>query len=212
MKNCVTQPLHITAIILAAGTGSRMKLGYNKVLFEIDVPIVVHAIAAFEHSSVIDTIVVVAAEGEIETMRALVEQAKFTKVSAIICGGASRQESSRRGVESVSDADIIAIHDAARPLVTEKTIAATIAAAQIHGASIAAVPIKDTLKVIGDGSVIEKTLDRRNIYSAQTPQTFRADHYPNRTCAGALGSLRGNRRCLTRGATWRESHCSARNL
>ena len=169
------KPLHTTAIILAAGTGSRMTLGYNKILFEIGEPIIVHSIAAFEQSPNIDTIVVVAAEGEVEKVRTLVEQAQFTKVSAVICGGASRQESSRRGIESLHDADIIAIHDAARPFVSQETITATIVAARTHGASVAAVPVKDTLKVVDGKGVIEKTLDRSIVYSAQTPQTFQTD-------------------------------------
>lgn len=152
-----------------------MKLGYNKALFEIDVPIIIRSIAAFERSTTIDTIVVVVAKGEMERVRSLVEHAKFTKISTIVCGGTTRQESSQYGVESVRDTDIIVIHDAARPFVTEETITATVAAAQTHGASIAAIPIHDTLKIVHANGVIEKTLDRNIVYGAQTPQAFRAN-------------------------------------
>lgn len=168
------QQIRTTAIILAAGTGSRTKLGYNKILFSIGVPMVIYTITAFERSSNIDTIVIVTAKEERDVILTLIKQAGFTKVSSVICGGITRQESSRLGVESIDDADIIAIHDAARPFVTEKTIAATIVAAQTHGASIAAIPIQDTVKIVKGKGIIEETLDRHRLYSAQTPQTFQS--------------------------------------
>lgn len=136
-------------------------------------PLISHALRAFQDCPQVDEIVLVVRRDEIASARELVESRGFSKVKSITPGGEVRQDSVRNGLAEVSpDSEIIAIHDGARPLVTQEIIASTIEAADTDGAAIAAVPVIDTIKSSLDGVFVTSTLDRQTLYAVQTPQTF----------------------------------------
>jgi 2-C-methyl-D-erythritol 4-phosphate cytidylyltransferase len=107
---------------------------------------------------------------------ALAKKFQFQKKFQIVAGGAERQDSVWNGLDALPvTAEIVAIHDAARPCVSEELIAATIKHAEETGAAVAAQPVTDTIKESSDGRLIQQTLDRSKLWAVQTPQTFRVD-------------------------------------
>ena len=163
------------AVIVAAGRGSRMGLGRNKVLAPLaGVPVIVRTVRAFEETGPFDGgIVVVTGEDDLPEMRALF--ARFGVGAALTLGGADRQESVYRGLQAVNPAaDVIAIHDGARPLVTRAVIERTIKSAQRFGSGVAAVMLKDTVKRVDAEGVVVDTPRRDALRAVQTPQTFDA--------------------------------------
>lgn len=121
----------------------------------------------------IEGIVVVAAASTIERVRTLIKDWRFDRVKAVVEGGASRQDSVRAGIEAAEGARIVAVHDAARPLVTPELFSEGIALAREAGAAICAVRARDTVKdVVGDLPVVRATMDRSRTWLAQTPQVF----------------------------------------
>ena len=164
------------AVIVAAGRGSRMGLDRNKVLYPLcGEPIVVRTVRAFEESGLFDGgIVVVTGACDMDEMRGMLDQAGLS-VRAVVEGGADRQESVCRGIAACDEtADIIAIHDGARPLVTREVIAATIDSAKQFGSGVAAVALKDTVKRVDENSCVVDTPRRDMLRAVQTPQTFDA--------------------------------------
>ncbi len=167
----------VSAIILAGGTGSRMKSDITKQRMTIlGKTVLYHALRAFELCGDVFEIVVVANENEVDFAT---EQAReFKKVSAIVKGGKTRAESARAGFLAISDAaEYVAIHDAARPLITPKDISAVIKCAYTSGAASMASAVNSTLKIVDESGVILDTLDRSRTLFAETPQVFRADIY-----------------------------------
>jgi 2-C-methyl-D-erythritol 2,4-cyclodiphosphate synthase/2-C-methyl-D-erythritol 4-phosphate cytidylyltransferase len=136
-------------------------------------PILAHTLSVFESCEAVAEIIIITGERDIETAGDLVGRFGFAKVSHIIAGGAHRQDSVRNGLAKAS-LDIIAIHDAARPMVTPDIIERSIEKAAEMGACIAAVPVIDTIKSASD-EVVAATVDRSSLYSVQTPQTFRVE-------------------------------------
>lgn len=163
------------AVVPAAGTASRMD-GLDKLFLEInDVPIIVHTLEALSQCPDIDEIIVTTREDCIVTVAQLCKDYGITKVSKIIKGGDSRLESVLLGVrETDKSVKLIAIHDAARPFVTQRVISDTIKAARKYSAAAPAVPVKDTIKTAENG-IVSKTLDRRTLFAVQTPQIFDRD-------------------------------------
>ena len=158
----------------AAGAGERLGRGINKVFVEVaGKPILAHTLSIFETCEAVGEIVIVTGERDIEAAGELVGRFGFSKVAHIVAGGAQRQDSVRNGLAKCSY-DIIAIHDAARPMVTREIIERSIETAIAVGACIAAVPVIDTIKSADNGNV-SATVDRSSLYSVQTPQTFRAE-------------------------------------
>lgn len=137
-------------------------------------PILAHTLAVFESCSVVDEIVLVVGENEIEAAGEMIGRFGFAKVRRVVAGGEQRQDSVRNGLAEVTGA-IVAIHDAARPMITCDLILRCIDEARRSGACVAAVPVIDTIKAADDARVVTGTIDRSNLYSVQTPQTFRAD-------------------------------------
>jgi len=163
-----------SALIPAAGRGERFGKSKNKVLWTVaGRPVLAHTVSVFEGCDAISEIVIVTGQNDIAAAREIVGRFGFGKVSAVVPGGGQRQDSVRRGLERVAG-DIVAIHDAARPLVTREIIERSIEEAGRSGACIAAVPVIDTIKSAQDGAVTG-TVDRSNLYAVQTPQTFRTD-------------------------------------
>ena len=166
-----------SAIIVAAGKGTRMGQGVDKLFLEVaGKPVVAHTWQRFNESSCIDEIVIVVRDG---LQPAFVEMAKlymFNKPHRFVPGGTERQDSVWNGLSGLNPAsEIVAIQDGARPCTSTELIEATIAAARETGAAVAAQPVTDTIKESADGKFISRTVDRSRLWSVQTPQTFRVD-------------------------------------
>ena len=168
------------AVVLAAGVGKRMQSDVPKqYLLLKDKPILWYALNTFEKSEVIDSIILVVGKGEIPYCREnMVEKYGFKKVEQIIEGGAERFLSvweALKVIKEQPEPGYVFIHDGARPFVTEKIVADTYDAAKNYGGCVAAMPVKDTIKIAdGDGFGI-KTPNRKTVWMVQTPQTFRKD-------------------------------------
>lgn len=167
----------ISAIIVAAGKGVRMGPGRDKLFLEVAGQLVItHTWRKFEQAGCIDDLVLVVREGMQNVFHELAAAQNFRKPYRLVAGGAERQDSVWNGLQALDPkTEIVAIHDAARPCVTEELMAATIQAARESGAAVAAQKIVDTIKEAGEGGVIARTLDREKLWSVQTPQTFRAE-------------------------------------
>lgn len=163
------------AVVPAAGSSQRME-GQDKILLPLDdVPVLVHTLQALSASEWIQEIVVVTREDLIVPVGQLCRDCALAKVKKVLVGGATRTDSVLAGVEEVSSrAELIAVHDGARPLVTTEVIDAAIQRAAECGAAAPAVPVKDTIKRAVDGVVVE-TPDRSQLFAIQTPQVFDSD-------------------------------------
>jgi len=162
----------VGAIIAAAGRGRRFGEGDKLFAPLAGRPVIGHTLMAFEVCRAVGTVVLVLAEENLERGCRLVDAAGFDKVAVICPGGPRRQDSVRLGLEALGQCRWVVVHDGARPLVTAALIEAGLAAAAETGAAIAAVPLADTLKEVADDGLITKTLDRGNLWAAQTPQVF----------------------------------------
>ena len=163
----------VSAVVVSAGNSTRMG-GVNKQFLEINgIPVLVHTLMVFENMDTIDEIVVVTRESDIEDVKSLVEKYGIYKVSMVVKGGETRQFSVLSGVSSVSETtDFVAIHDGARPLVTEKVVSDTLSQAFESGAAATGVKVKDTVKQVNDDNDIIATPDRNYLRFIQTPQIF----------------------------------------
>lgn len=163
----------VSAVIVSAGNSTRMG-GVNKQFLELDgAPVIVNTIKMFQRCQMIDEIIVVTRESDIDEMANLVEKYDFSKVFNIVAGGETRQLSVYEGVTATSNiADLVVIHDGARPLVTLKVIEETIKTASEYGAAATGVKVKDTVKIVDDNNNIIDTPDRAYMRFIQTPQVF----------------------------------------
>ncbi len=169
--------MKITAIIPAAGSGTRYSSDKNK-LFEdlIGMPVIVHTLKKISTVKAINNIIICTSSGLIGEIEQLVKDYKIPKVENIVLGGETRQESVFLGLKEAGklNPDFILIHDGARPLVSSEIIINSIDTAVNKGASIVAVPAKDTIKKVNSktGEII-KTLKRDELWNIQTPQVFK---------------------------------------
>lgn len=164
------------AIIVAGGSSARFGGAVPKQFVPIAGRTILEwSVARFESAPSIGRIVVVVAADRVVEVEALLRK-KFFKVTAVVAGGAQRQDSMACGLvaAAVSDDTVVAVHDAARPLVTPAVIDACVARAAADGAAIVAMPSRDTVKHVVDGISIVRTIPRNEIYLAQTPQAVRA--------------------------------------
>ena len=166
-----------SAILVAAGKGTRMGGGVDKLFLEVaGRPLVAHTWQRFNDSPSVNEIVVVVRRGMEPAFADLAARFEWQKPFRIVVGGAQRQDSVWHGLEAISPvAKIVVIQDAARPCTAEELIAATVKNAEEIGAAVAAQPVTDTIKESGDGWLVERTLDRARLWSVQTPQTFRVE-------------------------------------
>lgn len=136
-----------------------------------------HSCAAFHAAPSVGAIVIVAHRDDLTAVEALARSnSSFAKVAAVVPGGAQRTDSVRLGVARVAaQFEIVLIHDAARPLIRPETIERAVEVAAREGAALVAIPVSDTLKHSSDGVRAQSTLDRSHVWSAQTPQAFRAE-------------------------------------
>ncbi len=168
----------VSAVIVSAGNSTRMG-GINKQLIQIDgMPVIARSIYAFEKSKIIDEIVVVTRESDVELIKNLVNDYGFKKVLTVVAGGETRQLSVYNGVINTSNnADIVVIHDGARPLVSDEVITKTVETAIEFGAAATGVKVKDTVKQVNDFNEIVATPDRTYLRFIQTPQVFKKQLY-----------------------------------
>jgi 2-C-methyl-D-erythritol 4-phosphate cytidylyltransferase len=162
------------ALIMAAGSGTRMKAKINKQFLLMDKkPVLYYTIKAFEDNQLIDDIVLVISKMDISYCEEnIVEKYNFKKIRKIISGGETRQESVLNGLKSLDNCNVVLIHDGARPFVSNRIISQGIKFAEIHGAAACGVKPKDTIKIINNFSMSEATLEREKLFSVQTPQCF----------------------------------------
>lgn len=161
----------LTAIIVAAGDSRRM--GFDKLFAAVaGKPVIAHTIRAFERANAVDGIIIVAREDRHDEIKTMVRDENFKKVRAIILGGKRRQDSVRAGLNHLESARYVAVHDAARPLVTPEQIERVFAHCQIDGAAALAEPINDTLKRADADLLVTESVDRHQVYAVQTPQIF----------------------------------------
>lgn len=164
------------AVIVAGGSGSRF--GGDKLSVQLaGRPLLAWSLLAFEQTPSISFIVLVTSEARIEEFRAIAQAEGITKLTAIVTGGAHRNESVSRGLQALNalpvSPELVAIHDAARPLVTVDLITRCLEAAAGSGASSAAAPVSDTLHQADQEGCAVRTVDRAGLWSMQTPQVFR---------------------------------------
>lgn len=167
--------LNCSVVVVAAGTASRMQ-GIDKVLAPLgDIPILVRTLQVFQHSRDVAEIVVVTREDLLVEIADLCKAFSLDKVSKIVVGGAERVLSVRAGLREVNqNAKLIAIHDAARPFLTQQVLHEVLQQASVSGAAAPAIPVTDTIKRARNG-VVEETVDRSALWAIQTPQVFQAD-------------------------------------
>ena len=173
-----TSDKHFTSAIIAAA-GLSTRFGENKQAVSIlDVPVLIHTLRAYDAANCIDEIIIVTKKEDIELWQAQCELFSIKKVTKIIEGGATRQESVLNGFEAINDkAKFVAIADGARCLTTPLNINDVCFAAYKHKAATAAHKATDTVKIARSGRFIESTPDRDTIWLAQTPQVFKVSLY-----------------------------------
>ncbi len=163
----------VGAVIVAAGKSQRM--GEIDKLFALlgGKPLLVRTTQPFQQCPLIAKIVVVVSGEKEQLCRRLVAEEEWSKVSHVCLGGKRRQDSVAAGLKLLGDCHWVVIHDGARPFVTVDLIERGVEAAQETGAAVAAVPVKDTIKVADDDRIVRQTPPRQNLWAIQTPQVFR---------------------------------------
>lgn len=164
----------VVAIVLAGGKGKRMGTQISKQYLELKGhPLLFYSLETFEHSLADEIVLVVASGEEDYVKREIVEKYQLTKVVKIVTGGRERYDSVYHGLCAVEDADIVMIHDGARPFLSEKMIYKAAEAASLYGACVVGVKVKDTIKVSDENNNITETPDRSRLWQVQTPQSFK---------------------------------------
>ena len=166
-----------SVIIVCAGNATRMG-GINKILMPLGKSNVVgYSMLAFEQCEDIAEIIIVTKPENFDPIRETAEKIGITKLSQIVEGGETRQQSVMQGLKVLSkETQYIAIHDGARPLVKSEHISHVIKDARVFGGATLGVPVKDTIKIVDDGLIID-TPHRPSLYITQTPQVFRRRLY-----------------------------------
>lgn len=187
---------YISLIIAAAGSGSRMKAGKNKVLLDLCGKLVIErTLEAFLKIEEIRELIIVAREDELEDLKVIAENYDFWALK-LVAGGESRQDSINNGLSQVSeDSSYVIVHDAARPFIKEEHIRGAISMAKDYGASAIGVRVKDTLKRVDHGNMIKETIDRSCVWQVQTPQIFEKDLLKRAYENASLKNLSGTDDC-----------------
>lgn len=165
----------LTAIIVAGGSSRRM--GFDKTFAPLaGQPVIAHSIAAFEETVSVTAIILVGRADRLGEMKELVRADSYQKVTAVIAGGDRRQDSVARGLaELAPDATFVAVHDAARPLITPGLVERIFQLVREHGGAASASPVTDTLKRVNAEHEVVGGVDRAGLFGVQTPQIFRRD-------------------------------------
>jgi 2-C-methyl-D-erythritol 4-phosphate cytidylyltransferase len=166
------------AIIAAAGRGTRMASTTSKQFLLLNgIPVLAHTLKAFEDAKSIDSVIIVGKAKDMDYCRDnITEPYGFKKIIAYVVGGRHRQDSVANALKSLPDGvETVVVHDGARPLVTPEIIDKSVAEAKHWPAVIVGNPVKDTIKRITTGEVVDYTIDRGQLWSIYTPQAFKAD-------------------------------------
>lgn len=164
-----------SVVVVAAGSGQRM--GADKLMLELGcMPVLARTLLVFQNCDVVDEIIVVTRMDKVEEIAALCKKFGITKAVKVIRGGKTRMESALAGVSEVkANASLIAIHDGARPLVTEDVIRRTVDAAAKYMSAVPVISVTDTLKAVDEDGFVVGAVDRASTVRVQTPQVFNAD-------------------------------------
>lgn len=162
-----------TAIILSAGSGSRMKSDIPKQYMDIDgYPVIYYSLKAFEESDVQSIVLVTGADDVDYCRKEIVQKYNLKKVKAIVPGGNERYDSVYEGLKAAAGADYVMIHDGARPVITQDIIKRTIRTTKEYRACVVGMPVKDTIRIIDENAFSKETPDRKTLWMMQTPQSF----------------------------------------
>jgi 2-C-methyl-D-erythritol 4-phosphate cytidylyltransferase len=173
MNNKTIAKPKIGAIIVAAGSSRRMN-GVDKILALLGgKPVLGWSVEALQQSPLVDRIVLVNSQSNLEPVKCLVGDRKWSKVVKVCLGGLRRQDSVAAGLKTLDDCEWIIIHDGARPFLSQELIEKGLEAARESGAAIAAVPVTDTIKLAGNDNMVIETPPRSHLWAVQTPQVFR---------------------------------------
>jgi len=168
--------MKVTAIITAAGKGKRMLHSVPKHFIRLeDKPVLAYTLDVFERCPDVNQVLVVSRSGEENyCLKEVVEKYGYKKVLKIVIGGDRRQDSVYNGIKELDeDTDIVLVHDGVRPFVSQNTLSEAIKLAIFADGVVTAVPVKDTIKYVGDDGIIRATPDRSSLWHAQTPQVFK---------------------------------------
>ena len=168
----------VVALVPAAGKGLRMGGAIPKQFLALGgEPLVVHSLRVLQASPVIDQIILAVPQADLDyCLNDLAVRFGFSKITKVVAGGKERQDSVRHALEHVSEeTEIVVVHDAVRPFLTQQMVADVVAEARRGGGAIVALPMRDTVKQVGAEHRIERTVDRQPLWLAQTPQAFRRD-------------------------------------
>ena len=175
MAAASTPDLGVGAVVVAAGSSSRMA-GVDKIFAPVlDRPLVCFALDQLEAFPPVTEIVLVLDSGSLTQGRELVDARGYRKVTHVCPGGKRRQDSVRSGLDALTPCDWVIVHDGARPCLDLPMLERGLAAVQEAEAAVAGVPVKDTIKVVSDQGAVVDTPDRKSLWAAQTPQIFRYD-------------------------------------
>ncbi|WP_101696649.1 2-C-methyl-D-erythritol 4-phosphate cytidylyltransferase [Clostridium minihomine] len=177
------------AIVVAAGSSSRMKSDISKIWYPLlGVPAIVRTLVAFEQANQVRDVVVVCRTQDLEALEQLRTEHSLKKLFRVVPGGETRQQSVACGIKAAPEGTrYFAIHDGARPLIRAEWIDQVVNDARIHGASALALPVRDTMKYVGDDGFVEHTPPRARLWSVQTPQVFERELY-----LAAMKSVQGD--------------------
>lgn len=168
----------VAAVIVAGGSGKRMGMKIKKQFIELEgKAILAHTIEAFNKCKVIDEIIVVVGKEDIAKVKTeIVSRYGYDKVIQIIEGGTERQESVYNGLMAVAkEVQYVMIHDGARPFISQEILEKALLMTKEKHATVVAVPVKDTIKVVNEALEVEATPNRSTLWSVQTPQSFKKE-------------------------------------
>ena len=159
-------------VVVAAGSSTRMG-GTDKIFALINgIPLIVHTLRRLAASETVERIILVVAKDAVSMAEALLKRHGVAKVAGVCAGGTRRQDSVYAGLQSLGDCQWVAIHDGARPCVDAGILDRALEAVRESGAAVAAVPVTDTIKVVGEDHTVTDTPPRARLWAAQTPQVF----------------------------------------
>lgn len=163
-------------IILAAGSGKRMKSNIAKqYLLVHDKPVLYYSLKAFEDSEIDEMVLVLSEDMEDYCRKNILELYQFNKITGIIYGGKERYDSVYNALKSIKDCGYVLVHDGARPCIQVETINRMLKEVQVSQACVIGVPTKDTIKIVNDDNIVIETPNRERVWNVQTPQAFQFD-------------------------------------
>jgi 2-C-methyl-D-erythritol 4-phosphate cytidylyltransferase len=164
-------------LVPAGGSGSRFGAAQPKQFLPLaGQPILLHSLRLFERCALVDDVIIAAPAGREDDVRRLIQSAGLGKARRVVTGGSDRQSSVWAALREVEGTHgVVGVHDAARPLLTLEHLTGMLEAAVQYPAQVMAVPVKDTIKIVGEGGIVVQTPDRATLWAAQTPQVFHLD-------------------------------------